>query len=215
MNILIADDHEPLVYGVELLMKRHLPDSTYFKAYDGQQVIDIGLNNPIDLMILDYDMPKKTGSQVIKELNEINYPAKYIILTAYASRDHILIMLDEGAKVIIEKLNFSKHIEAALDAAFANESYFSAFIFEQVKAVHAWKERIEKQNKIVESLTEREKQIICLIYSGLTNKKIAAKLHISLSTVDTHRQNIYLKLDVHKLSEFTKRVAELQLDTNC
>jgi DNA-binding NarL/FixJ family response regulator len=190
VSIYIADDHPIVVDGLKEILKARPNLVVKGVAHDGQQLIDLIKSSPVDLVVLDINMPKLNGIQCARWIKE-NYPSiKIIILTMYPEKTYIDQLLKAGADGCLLKSRGSSDLLEAIDRVTLGKSYFDW--------ITKFKEEQRPKNG---NLSDREIEIIKLIIDGKSSSEIAEILFISEETVKTHRKNIFKKLNVHHVTE--------------
>lgn len=188
-TVIIADDHPILLKGLYDFLSEMGLDIVGM-ANDGQSALDHIIKLNPQLAILDMEMPKKTGLEIAAECKKLGLSTKVILLTL-----HKEIYLYHQAK----ELNLSGYIlkefaledlSKAVSTVLAGGQFFSEKIFEGLKE--------SKFQSDDNPLTPSEVKILRLIADGLSTKEIANKLFISERTVDKHRSNMIVKLQLEK-----------------
>lgn len=188
-TVVIADDHPILLKGLrEFLVELGL--DIVGMAQEGQSALDQIIKFKPQLAIIDMEMPKKTGLEIASDCKKLNLDTKVILLTL-----HKELYLYHQAK----ELNLSGYIlkdfaledlSKAVTTVLDGGQFFSEKIFEGMKD--------NKNPSNENSLTPSEVKILRLIADGLSTKEIANKLFISERTVDKHRSNMIVKLQLEK-----------------
>ncbi|MDR7132558.1 DNA-binding NarL/FixJ family response regulator [Algoriphagus sp. 4150] len=190
VNLYIADDHPIVVDGLREILKSNQNLTVQDVAHDGEQLLKLIEAAPVDLVILDINMPKMNGIQCTKWIKE-NHPAiKVIILTMYPEKTYMDQLLKAGADGCLLKSRGSSDLLDAIERVMYGKSYFD------------WIADFKTdQTKDELKLSEREIEIVKLIVGSKTSSEIANLLFISEATVKTHRKNIFKKLKIHHATE--------------
>ncbi len=194
INIAIVDDHKLFRDGISGLLSNYNELTVNITAANGVEFFEElkKRKTPIDILILDVEMPEMDGFEVLRRLKTVDPDIKPLILTQHSEDELIFGLVELGAKGLLHK---SADIEEVVDAIHVlekNELYFNEDISKRVIRKLVKKEHIKRMNAN-SSLTEREKEIIRLICNEYTTKEIAGKLFLSERTVDAHRQHIFEK----------------------
>lgn len=194
LTIYIADDHPIVVDGLIEILHSRSKWAIKGIAYDGEQLINLIINNGIaDVIILDINMPKMNGIQCTEWIKK-RYPlAKVIILTMFPEKTYIDQLVKIGADGCLLKSRGSKDLLDAIERVSSNRSYFDS-IKDFVN---------ENKGRPEYKLSEREIEIIRLIVTGLTSAEIAQQLFLSEHTIKTHRKNIFKKLNLNHVSQLS------------
>ena len=197
IKILIADDHPLMANGIKSLFVDEKGIEVVATVCDGIEVLEILKNIPIDVLLLDIDMPEMNGIDCAKIVKK-DYPeVKIAILTMHEEKSLIKNLVKIGVNAYMLKTIPKSELLNAIDIIYGGGQFFNADI---TKALLSENENIiQDQNPIVKTLTKREGEIIKLIAQGNTNSQIGDKLFISPKTADVHRTNIMRKLDVHNV----------------
>jgi DNA-binding NarL/FixJ family response regulator len=197
ISIIIADDHQMFREGLASLLVNEKEIEIIGQASTGKEVLSLFQKTVPDILLLDIEMPKMDGFDTLRELKKLNVTTKVLVLTMHKSAEFIKNMLKAGAAGYLPKDAGKEALLKAVHEVIEKGSYYtpdtSRLILESFQ---------EKNNNC--QISPREKEIIKLLTDGLTTKKIAAKLFISPHTVETHRQNILLKLGLKNTAELVK-----------
>lgn len=148
----------------------------------------------VDAVLMDINLPGENGIFCVNKLKTISPKIMVLMCTSFEDDVKIFQSLEAGASGYILKTEGPAKIIGALDEMFLGGSPMSSSIARKVVASFS---KMESQNKLTESLTSREKEILELLAKGQMNKEVAAVLEISVGTVRKHIQNIYEKLHVN------------------
>ncbi len=197
ISIIIADDHQMFREGLVSLLANEKEFEIIGEASNGQEVLTLFQKTIPDVLLLDIEMPKMDGFDTLHELKKRNTTTKVLVLTMHKSAEFIKNILKAGASGYLQKDASKKTLIKAIHQVVKTGSYYtpntSKLILESFQEKH-----------VNSQISPREKEIIKLIADGLTTKKIATKLFISPHTVETHRQNILLKLGLKNSAELVK-----------
>lgn len=147
-----------------------------------------------DAILMDINLPGENGIQCVNKLKNSNPNYLVLMCTSYEDDEKIFKSLEAGASGYILKTEGPAKIINALDELFDGGSPMSSSIARKVVASFS---KMESQNRLTETLTTREKEILELLAKGQMNKEVANLLDISTGTVRKHIQNIYEKLHVN------------------
>jgi len=169
-------------------------------SLDGSQVIEWFAEHSADVLVLDINMPKLDGIGVLKEFESYDDVPNVIILSSYDDIKLVKEVLGMGAMGFVPKKSAGEHIVRAIRKVHDGEQYFSDEIKEKMmKTLMSKPLKMDDTNiegVLISSLTRREYQILKLIAQQYTTKEISETLHISDSTVETHRKNLIKKTNV-------------------
>lgn len=209
IRVLVADDHPLFRAGVVNVLK----DKDYIiagEASDGEETINLVKSLLPDILILDLDMPKLNGIQVLEQTNEISPKTKTVFLTMYKEEKLFNKVMDLGVSGYLLKESAAIEILDCLEAVCKNDYFISPVLSSYLIKRAKKKENLESEHKGLSALTDMEKKILKLIAHSKTSKQIAEQLFISPRTVDKHRENICTKLDIHGSMNLVKFAIENQ-----
>ncbi len=197
----VADDHKIVIDGIIAVINTDKDISVRDFSLTGKQVIDWFDNdqNKADVLILDITMPIIDGIGVLKYFKENKIKQKVIILSSYDDIKIVQEMLKLGCKGYITKNNAGEHIIEAIKAVANGEQYFSDDIQKILLKTLAGQQVAEGElprEFLIDTLTERELDVLKLITKQLNTPEIADKLNVSISTIETHRKKLLKKLKV-------------------
>jgi len=162
--------------------------------------------NPPEVVLMDIHLPDLTGIECVRKLKALAPGVDFVMLTMFGDRDLILEALRAGAVGYILKSDPPSAILEAIKQTKAGGSPMSSEIARQVTRFFYQTESTAKASQTaLETLSDREQEVLKLLASGQHYKEIAERLHISVDTVRFHIRNIYTKLQVHSRAEITAK----------
>lgn len=204
IKLLIADDHQILLDGLLTMLKGEPQIDVISTAGNGQEVLDKLPSLEVDVLLMDIQMPVMDGYSAAKIVAEKYPEIKIIILSMHNERVYIERMYSAGISGYLLKSAGKEEIISAIEKVHKGEKYFSSEV-----AAAILNHGTNKSTSITSSeLTKREKEILSLIATGLTNPAMAKKLFLSTDTIKTHRKNIMRKLDVNNTASLVKYALE-------
>jgi two-component system NarL family response regulator len=173
------------------------------EAEDGLAAVEMARRLVPDAVLMDIGMRGLNGVEATRRITAENPEVRVIALSTYSDKRYVLSMLEAGASGYVLKAAAVDEMCRAVRAVAEGKRYLSPDIAGVVVDAHI---RAPVQSAAASSsiLGSREREILQLLAEGHTSPEIALRLHISTSTVDTHRRNIMRKLDVHSIAELTK-----------
>lgn len=189
INIYIVDDHALFRDGLKLLLTNLNFIGKIFEANNGDEFVNGLKNNPVDIALVDIEMPVMNGIEAARQAREIQPSIKILALSMYSDKNYYLSMIDAGACGFLLKNSNFDEVEKAITDVCNDKSYISIEILNEILK---YPEKASF-NVLESELTERETEVLLLICKGLTNTEIAEKLVLSKRTVDKHRENLLLK----------------------
>lgn len=200
-RVLIADDHPLIRAGLRNLLQRDGEFEVVAEAADGREAIDLATLHHPDIVLLDVGMPRVSGPDAARFLSERLPKTRIIVISMHSDEAYILRALKAGAKGYLLKASPEEDVLAAVRAVAAGHAYFSPSITRLLVEDYVAELKRRGVEDSYDLLSLREKEVLRLLVAGEGNKDIAEKLHLSVSTVETHRNNIMQKLHLHSLPE--------------
>ncbi len=186
LKLFLVDDHDLFREGLKLLLSEWDLIEEIYEAENGQQFIESLRQHPVDLVLLDIEMPVMNGMEAAKLARGINPEMKIIALSMYSDENYYTSMIESGADGFLLKNSKFATVKRAIEEVAGGKNYFSQEII-QLLVRHLNKQERAKDNLVI---TDREMEILGLICRGLSNTEIAKALQISKRTVEKHRQNL-------------------------
>ncbi len=183
------------------LIERHADLQVVGEAADGREAINVAQNSRPDIVILDITMPKLNGIDAGKEIVAQLPKTGVIILSMHSDEGYVLKALRGGARGYLLKDSAETDIINAIRAVSSGKTYFSPEISRVLATDHVQQLRQRGVEDSYELLSLREREVFQLLAEGKVNKEIANLLKLSLHTIETHRSNIFDKLNLHSLPE--------------
>jgi DNA-binding NarL/FixJ family response regulator len=206
-KVIIIDDHKLFTNGLSSILESiGLRVMSTFQ--NGKEAFLYLQNNEIDIVFTDINMPEMDGLKLCKRLKRDNVKAKIIILSMYEDPNIIKEAFDCGASAYLAKNTEKEEIIKAIEKSLDNKKYVNKRLLKK-------KEREEEEEEdtftLKYKLTLREREVLQLLLDESSNKQIGETLNISTRTVETHRKNIMLKLDVKNNTGLIKKALSYQL----
>jgi DNA-binding NarL/FixJ family response regulator len=190
MRTLIADDHGIVRSGIRLLLERQPDVEVVAEAADGVEAIERALATRPDLCVLDVGMPRMTGLQATREIRAHLPGTQVLILSMHDDERYLFEALKAGAAGYVLKREADQALVGAVRAIERGQPFLTNAA--ERTLIRRWME--EGAEGPDEPLTAREQQVVKLIAEACTNAQIAATLHVSEKTVESHRANVLRKL---------------------
>jgi DNA-binding NarL/FixJ family response regulator len=186
MNILLADDHHILLDGLRFMLRQELDLEEVFIAKTVEEALLVVKSRPIDLVISDISIPE-IGGIAFAKLLKTDFPLIRIIFLSMHEEPHLVKdALATGVEGYVLKKNSHLDLLLAIEEVMKGGLFFSP----EINKILINRLRFPADEKV---LTEREREVLKLIFDDFTNKEIGEKIFISERTVETHRKNIYQK----------------------
>ena len=207
-RILIADDHQMFVDGLKSLLVEEKEMCVVGEAKNGFEVLEICDHQEVDIVIMDINMPRMDGILAAKELSKKHPSVKVLGLSMYNDRDYISDILKAGARGYVLKNTGKENLLRAIATLQSGSNYLSE---EVSKTLLSSFMKNSSASHSTEKLSDREKEVLECIASGLTTHEIGDKLFISKNTVETHRKNLLYKLKAKNTAELVNNAYKQRL----
>ena len=205
IKLLIADDHVLVRDGTRRILEAEKDLQVIAEAGDGEEAVMLTAQLKPDVAIVDIAMPKLDGIEVTKKIKECCPATAVLILTAYDDDQFIFNLLGAGAAGYLLKSVRGQELVDAVRALFAGESVLHPTITRKVLNHFITTSGKANTQEPVDTLSNREMEIIKLVTRGMSNQDIADELFLSLRTVQSHVASIFSKLGVGSRTEAVVR----------
>lgn len=207
MHILIADDHAVVRRGLREILAEALPDARFSEAGNGDEVLHQLAGSEVGVLVLDINMPGRSGLDVLREIKHI-YPRLPVIMLSVQPEDQYAIRcLRAGAAAYINKDSAPEELAHATKKILGGGRYVSPRLADKIVA--QLDEFTDKPRH--EYLSDREHEVMRMIASGVSLTEIAGRLHVSVKTVSTYRARIMEKMEMTSNAEVTRYAITHQL----
>lgn len=194
IKVMISDDHVLMREGIRQLLEFDGSIKVVAEAADGIECLEkLEIVKP-DVLLLDINMPRKNGIEVLDEIRKNNLDIKVLILTVHNEVEYLLKAVDIGVEGYILKESESAELKKAINHIVNGENYIQPSLIPTLNSRLVNRD-IDKVK--IDSLTKREKEVLVNVANGMFNKEIALSLNISERTVKNHISNIFKKIDVN------------------
>lgn len=212
IRVMIADDHNMFVEGIESILEGMEDIQVVSKCYSGTEVFEKLANAPADVILLDINLPGMNGIEVCQKLNK-EYPAvKVLALSMHNEESFVTEILKHGAQGYILKNTGKKELLQAIQTVYNGQSYFSSEVTETImKSLVNPKTGTKRSSLLAPKISRREKDVLELIVKEHTTQEIAETLFISLKTVESHRRSLLTKLGVRNTAGLVRVALENKL----
>ncbi|MGC8744114.1 MAG: response regulator [Verrucomicrobiia bacterium] len=195
IRVLLVDDHPVVLEGLKSYIATQSEINLVGEARSGSEAIDKIKKIKPDVAVVDVSLPDIKGYDIISKTREESPQTKFIVLSVYDHIEYIKQALKLGASGYVLKDSNIAELIQAIEAVYSGETYFCKKV-EKIMANGYVRQSLGAFTE-QQTLTPREVEILKLIAVGFSNKEIAVNLGISTRTVETHRERIMNKLDVH------------------
>lgn len=193
VKIMITDDHSMIREGLKNLLELDGDIEVIAEAEDGMECLDKLESIHPDVLLLDINMPKMNGLEVLKKLKGKRSKIKVLVLTVHNETEYLMKAVDIGINGYVLKDSESSELKKAIFAIYEGETYIQPSLIPALNSKMIEKDKDEVK---IDNLTRRELEVLKLLAIGMYNKEVAEKLDISERTVKNHVSNIFKKIEV-------------------
>lgn len=193
LRIMLADDHETVREGLKMIVNAQDDMEVVGFAGDGREAVAKAQELLPDVLVMDISMPKLNGLKATRKINEVCPQVKVLTLSRHADDGYIREILGAGACAYVLKQSAPSELIHAIRAVAAGGKYIDPKL--AAKVMDNYSDRAAR-GEAKGSLTDRESETLRLIALGYSNKEIAARLSLSVKTVEVHKANAMRKLNI-------------------
>lgn len=200
-SVFIVDDHYMVIEGIRSLLQYETEIEWAGHAMSAASCLAFLERQLPDVIFMDINLPDKSGIELCKEVRE-RYPSVFMIgLSTFSQQSFVRRMMENGASGYVLKNATRQELVAAIRDVVKGRIYLSEEASQLLK----------QGGPAAVVLTRRESEVLELIAEGLTNNEMARRLFISITTVDTHRKNLLMKLGAKNTAALVSRAVKLEL----
>lgn len=198
---MVVDDHPVVRKGLQSCLAKQDRLKIVGEASDGDEALAKARELNPDIILMDISMPRMNGLAVTEALRKDAPQVKVLILSVHGNKEYIFRIIQAGAHGYVSKEAPPEELLRAIESIHAGEPFFSPDIARA--ALTQFVNNGGKKEPFAQ-LTSREREVLVLIAEGQSNKEIANKLGIGVRTIETHRERIMRRLDIHSVAGLTK-----------
>jgi len=210
ITVLIADDHAVVRDGLRLLLENQSDIRVVGEVANGREAVEAAIRLKPDVVLMDLAMPLLNGTDATVLIMEKQETAKIVMLSMHSTVEHVFRALQAGALGYLRKESAGNEVVDAVRAVHGGRRYLSQKITESVVDDYVRKRAEESP---LDSLSQREREILQLLVEGSSGIDIARQLNISPKTVDTYRSRMMQKLGIGDLPGLVKFALQHGLTT--
>lgn len=204
IRIVLADDHHVIRQGLRTLLESQDDIEIVGETSDGISTVEMARELSPDVVVMDVTMPDLNGVEATRQILSQAPNVHVLGLSMHEDRAIVSEMLRAGASAYLLKSCAANELRRAIREVVAGHAYLSPSVANDVIQGFVNKDTNQGKASVFNALTPREREVLQLLAEGSNPKEIAKRLHISVKTVQTHRQHIMEKLDTHNLADLTK-----------
>jgi two-component system response regulator NreC len=216
IKLMLVDDHDVVRTGLRSFLETQSNFKVVAEAKNGQQALERAREAQPDIVLMDISMPDMDGMEATLQLKKLYPDCQILVLTVHADKQYFMKMLSVGASGYITKQAAADELIAAIQAVAAGHVYLqpalARWLLEDYQRLAknvvspSPEEAVEKSREAVDldTLSQRERQVLELVGEGFNNHDIGKKLGLSPKTIARHRERIMKKLNMHSRTELVK-----------
>ena len=202
IKVVLADDHKIMREGLHSLIEKEPNMDVVGEANNGRETVRLTELLKPDVLVLDITMPDLNGIDAAQRINRKNHHTKILCLSMHSERNFVLAMFRAGVAGYLLKDCAFEELVRAIHTVNSGKIYISPEIANYIVSESLI--LTSDKGSVYTILTPREREILQLIAEGKSTKQIAAHLHRSVKTIETHREQIMKKLNLRSIAELTK-----------
>jgi two-component system, NarL family, response regulator NreC len=208
LRVFLADDHPVVREGLKTLINANPEMEVVGEAADGAAAVSGVAELDPDVVVMDVSMPGINGAKATAMLKDSKPNRKVLALTLHEERSYIRLLLDAGASGYVLKRSAADELIHAIKAVAEGRVYLDPSLAGGVLETLRGKPNVVVSNKAGAELSDREAEVLRLIALGYSNKEIAAKLELSVKTVETYKKRSVEKLGLRSRVDIVRYAAE-------
>lgn len=199
MRVIVTDDHPLVLEGIAGML-RTAGHTVVRTCTDGRELLNQLEAEPVDAVTLDIGMPGSNGIEVAQQISQRYPKTKIVIVSQQTGAVYVRSALQAGASGFVTKQSSSRELLIALEKAMRGQTYVTPGLLEQRPPSGSTSDQDSKRK----GLTQRQRDVLQLVADGKTAKEVAAALHISVKTVEFHKQALMRGLNLRTTAELTR-----------
>jgi len=203
IKVLLVDDHPIVLEGVRSSLQKHDRFEIVGAASSGTEAIHRAKESSPDVVVMDITMPGMNGLEATSCLRKTCPDTKVLILTIHEKAEYVREMIQSGARGYLRKSTSPLELISAIESVHRGELVFKPEVAQGFFNEYVLSDG-KMENSSPKQLSKREHEVLTMIVEGLANKEIADRFHLSVRTIEKHRQSIMKKLGIHKATELVK-----------
>lgn len=195
ISILIVDDHAIVRAGIKMMIDSQPDMKVIGEAEDGEDAVQKALDLVPDIIVMDLNLPKKSGMVAIKQIIETSDKIKIIVLTMHEDKEYIFRTLQAGASSYLLKSHHENDLLEAIRTVSVGDAYLYPNATKLLLEDYIRKSSGTHEDHLMK-LSGREQEVLSYLAKGYTNREAAEQLYVSIKTIETHRSKIMEKLNL-------------------
>ena len=202
-RVLLADDHNMIRQGLRALIEKEEGMSVIAEAEDGRKAVALAAELKPKVVVMDVGMPNMNGIEATRRIVNADSEVKVLALSMHSDKRFVKEMFSAGASGYLLKDSAFQELVLAIRTLAEDRTYLSPGVTDAVIKDFVDR-RPGTEVSVFSLLTARQREVLQLTAEGMSTRDIAEQLKVSVKTVETHRQKIMAKLEVHSIAELTK-----------
>jgi RNA polymerase sigma factor (sigma-70 family) len=213
ITVYIADDHTIVRDGLNVLLSEQPDIEVVGDAADGRETVRQVVELEPDVVLMDINMPQLNGIEATRQITENCPTTRVVILSMYATQEHIFRALQAGARGYLLKESAGIEVVRAVREIMSGKRYLSEKISEEVINEYVrLRDQVDEDDSL-SRLSPREREVLQLVVEGKSSAEIAESLYLSPKTVETYRSRLMQKLEIHDIPGLVKFAIQQGLTT--
>ncbi len=204
IRLLVADDHTLIRQGIAGLLSAQPDMEVIGEVGSGEEAVREAIRTSPDIVLMDIGMPGISGLDATREIKQRASKVRVLVLTMHDREDYLFQALRAGAAGYVLKGADIQDLLSAIRSVYQGDVYLYPTVTKKLLADYLRRVESGEDRAGYDSLTDREREVLRLIAQGKTLPEIAQHLYLSPHTVQTHRDHIMKKLDLHNKAELIK-----------
>lgn len=202
ISILLADDHAIVRSGIKHMINSQQDMQVIDEAENGEIAVQKALQLEPDVIIMDLNMPKKSGLVATKQIHEANIHSKIIVLTMHEGKEYLFHALQAGASSYLLKSHHENDLIEAIRTVHNGEAYLYPNATKLL--LEEYMKKSENNDNALHKLTGREQEVLSYLAKGYTNREIGEILFLSIKTIESYKSKIMDKLQLKTRPDLVK-----------
>jgi two-component system response regulator NreC len=213
LRILLVDDHPVVRQGLRYMLESDPEVVIVGEAGDGPEGIRLAAEQQPDIVVMDVSLPGMNGIEATREITRLAPGVKVLVVSMHADAAYVRQGVKAGARGYVLKDSEDLDLLHAVRVIATGQTFFSPAVAGAITGSGGGpgEAGAYDDETRLDSLTRREREVLRLIADGLTNKEIAARLSLSINTIETHRKHLMEKLACHNAAELVRFSVRVKL----
>ena len=203
-SVLLVEDHTLVRSGIRSLLDSSPEVKVVGDVKGGREAVEFCQEHRPDLVLTDVEMPSLNGIETARQLHALFPELRIVMLSMHDDPQYVFESLKAGASGYVLKDAAFTELLAAIRAVMSGRRYLSPPLADLVMDDYVRRANGETTGTDLDKLSAREREVLQLVAEGRSSAQVAAMIHISVRTVDTHRYNVMQKLGIHSIAGLTK-----------